>query len=49
LISGSAFSQKNPPEIVKKEFAKKYATAKSVKWDNEENEWKQSSQWMAKR
>ena len=40
LISGSAFSQKNPPEIVKKEFAKKYATAKSVKWDNEEKtEW----------
>lgn len=40
FISVSAFSQKNPSEIVKKEFSKKYATAKSVKWDNEEkNEW----------
>jgi hypothetical protein len=40
FISGSAFSQKNPPEIVKNEFAKKYAAAKSVKWDNEEKtEW----------
>jgi hypothetical protein len=40
FISASAFSQKNPSEIVKKEFSKKYATAKSVKWDNEEkNEW----------
>jgi Putative beta-lactamase-inhibitor-like, PepSY-like len=36
----SAFSQKNPSEIVKKEFSKKYATAQSVKWDSEEkNEW----------
>jgi outer membrane lipoprotein-sorting protein len=40
FISVSAFSQKNPSEIVKKEFSKKYASAKSVKWDNEEkNEW----------
>jgi hypothetical protein len=40
FISVTAFSQKNPSEIVKKEFAKKYATAQSVKWDNEEkNEW----------
>ena len=40
FISVSAFSQKNPSEIVKKEFTKKYATAQSVKWDNEEkNEW----------
>ena len=36
FISASAFSQKNTSEIVKKEFLKKYATAKSVKWDNEE-------------
>lgn len=40
LISVSAFSQKNPPETVKKEFAKKYTAAQSVKWDSEEiNEW----------
>jgi hypothetical protein len=40
LISFSAFSQKTPPETVKKEFAKKYITAQSVKWDSEEqNEW----------
>jgi hypothetical protein len=40
MISVSAFSQKNPPENVKKEFAKKYTSAQSVKWDNEEkNEW----------
>ena len=40
LISVSAFSQKNPPENVKKEFTKKYASAQSVKWDSEEqNEW----------
>jgi hypothetical protein len=40
LISFSAFSQKTPPEVVKKEFAKKYANAQSVKWDSEEqNEW----------
>jgi len=35
-----AFSQKNAPENVKKEFAKKYPTAQAVKWDSEEtNEW----------
>ena len=40
IISFSAFSQKNPPENVKKEFTKKYTAAQSVKWDNEEkNEW----------
>ena len=40
FISVSAFSQKNPPENVKKEFTIKYATAQSVKWDSEEkNEW----------
>ncbi len=40
FISVSAFSQKNPSEVVKKEFTKKYATAQSVKWDSEEkNEW----------
>ena len=40
FISVSALSQKTPPEIVKKEFAKKYSTAQSVKWDSEEkNEW----------
>jgi len=40
LISVSAFSQKNPPETVIKEFAKKYTAAQSVKWDSEEkNEW----------
>jgi len=40
FISGSAFSQKNLPEIVKNEFAKKYAAAKSVRWDNEDKtEW----------
>ena len=40
FISVPVFSQKTPPEVVKKEFAKKYATAQSVKWDNEEqNEW----------
>jgi outer membrane lipoprotein-sorting protein len=40
FISVSAFSQKNPSEIVKKEFTKKYAAAQSIKWDNEEkNEW----------
>jgi hypothetical protein len=32
--------QKSVPENVKKEFAKKYPTAKAVKWENEEaNEW----------
>ncbi len=40
FISVSAFSQKTPPEIVKKEFAMKYATAQTVKWGSEEkNEW----------
>jgi hypothetical protein len=40
LTTFSAFSQKTPPENVKKEFAKKYASAQSVKWDSEEkNEW----------
>jgi hypothetical protein len=40
LISFSAFSQKNPPENVKKEFSQKFTTAKSVKWVSEkENEW----------
>jgi uncharacterized protein YxeA len=40
MISVSAFSQKNPPENVMKEFTKKYASAQSVKWDSEEkNEW----------
>jgi hypothetical protein len=40
LISFSAFSQKNPPENVKKEFTRKYASANSIKWDSEEkNEW----------
>jgi Putative beta-lactamase-inhibitor-like, PepSY-like len=40
LFSVSAFSQKNLPEIVKKEFTRKYATAQSVKWESEEqNEW----------
>lgn len=35
-----AFSQKNAPENVKKEFAKKYPIAQAVKWDSEEaNEW----------
>jgi hypothetical protein len=40
MFSASAFSQKNPPENVKKEFTKKYTSAQSVKWDSEEkNEW----------
>ena len=40
MISVSAFSQKNPPENVKKEFTKKYASAQSIKWKSEEkNEW----------
>ncbi len=40
FISFPAFSQKNPPDIVKKEFSKKYSAAQSVKWDSEEkNEW----------
>ena len=40
MISVSAFSQKTPPENVKKEFTKKYASAQSVKLGSEEkNEW----------
>jgi hypothetical protein len=40
FVTVQAFSQKNPAEIVKKEFDKKYATAQSVKWNQEEkNEW----------
>ena len=40
LISVSAFSQKNPPENVKREFIKKYASAQSIRWESEEkNEW----------
>jgi hypothetical protein len=40
LISVSAFSQKNPPENVKREFIKKYPSAQSVRWESEEkNEW----------
>lgn len=40
LISVAAFSQKNPPENVKREFIKKYASAQSVRWESEEkNEW----------
>jgi Putative beta-lactamase-inhibitor-like, PepSY-like len=35
-----AFSQKNAPDNVKKEFAKKYPAAQFVKWVSEEaNEW----------
>jgi hypothetical protein len=40
LISVSAFSQKNPPENVKREFIKKYASALLVRWESEgKNEW----------
>jgi len=40
VLSLTANSQKSTPDNVKKEFAKKFATAKAVKWDNEEaNEW----------
>ena len=40
VISLSAFSQKRVPENVKKEFAAKYTSAQSVKWDSEEtDEW----------
>jgi len=36
LFSVSAFSQKNAPENVKKEFARKYPSAQSVKCGSEE-------------
>jgi len=40
LFASPAFSQKNVPENVKKEFAKKYPTAQAVKWGSDEaNEW----------
>jgi hypothetical protein len=40
LASFTVFSQKNTPDNVKKEFAKKYPAAQSVKWASEEaNEW----------
>jgi hypothetical protein len=40
IISIPAFCQKNVPENVKKEFAKKYPAAETVKWSSEEtNEW----------
>jgi hypothetical protein len=40
LISFSAYSQKTPPDNVRKEFAQKFAAASSVKWGSEEkNEW----------
>jgi outer membrane lipoprotein-sorting protein len=40
LISVSACSQNNLPENVKKEFAQKYPSAQSVKWDSESpGEW----------
>ena len=39
-FSVPVFSQKTAPENVKKEFAKKYPAAQSVKWVSEEaNEW----------
>ena len=40
ISSFQAFSQKTASDVVKKEFAKKYPAAQSVKWDSEEsNEW----------
>jgi hypothetical protein len=40
LGSVPAFSQKNAPENVKSEFARKYPAALSVKWNSEEaDEW----------
>jgi hypothetical protein len=40
LISLPVLSQKNTPDIVKKEFANKYSAAQSVKWSSEEaDEW----------
>jgi len=40
LFSFAACSQKNPPDIVKKEFSQKFNAASSVKWGSEKaNEW----------
>jgi hypothetical protein len=40
VLSVPAFCQKNVPENVKKEFAKKYPSAQTIKWSSEEaNEW----------
>lgn len=40
ILSVPAYCQKNVPENVKKEFAKKYPAAQTVKWASEEaNEW----------
>ena len=36
LLTLNVFSQKNVPEIVKKEFAKKFSRARAVKWSSEE-------------
>jgi outer membrane lipoprotein-sorting protein len=50
LISISACSQKNLPENVKREFAKKYPSAQSVKWDSESpNEWEAEFKMDGKR
>jgi hypothetical protein len=40
LLSFAACSQKNAPDIVKKEFSRKFDAARSVKWISEKaNEW----------
>lgn len=40
FISVSAYSQRNPPDTVKKEFMKKYSSAQSIKWEREgKSEW----------